>query len=382
MYTAKTGGCKGVRGLDSTTIVNIPYRNDETAVYVGKFHYKKMSENARYYPSIMKIYDKKWCKRPPKVVVFDLDETIGSFTDLYLIWKTIFTKQIYCGDSDRTTTQKIFNELLDLYPEFLRYGILHILEFIKTKIQTGESHRIYLYTNNQCDFSIWTKMSCPNPTEWVEMIIIYLNIKLDAKETIFAKPICAFKINNRVVEPLRETTNKTHRDFLKCSILPKTTEICFIDDSYHDKMKHNKVYYIQPPPYVNSLNRDDIISRFVHSKLHSRLRQSFSRVNHAEPVDVHLMRLLNGISVEPYDSRPPSVLIPRDDFGTHHPHPTPPREAIFTNARDAETFKKLMYYIKEFFCMTTQCTNTRRKYFRIGKFTRKKYRKRCASENI
>jgi hypothetical protein len=315
----------------------------DTKVYKSsKFKYNKIPENIRYVPTITQVYDKQMQRQPPKVVVFDLDETIGCFTDLYLIWKTIFTKDIYRGNDDRTTTQKIFNDLLDLYPEFLRYGILHILEFIKTKIQTGESHRIYLYTNNQCDFSVWTKMALPNPTEWVEMIIVYLNMKLNAKDTIFAKPICAFKINNQIIEPLRKNTSKTHFDFLKCSILPKTTEICFIDNTFYDKMCHDKVYYIQPPPYIHSLKQSDIINRFVHSALHSQLVQT---------VEYQYNTFLKEF---------PSVQC---------------ASPLNINNVNHETYMKMMYYIKEFFCMTTQILHTRKRNIRIGKFSRKKYNK-------
>ena len=59
-------------------------------------------------------------QRSTKVVVFDLDETLGSFADLYILWGGI--KQTW---SDCDT----FYELLELYPEFLRYGILTILEY-------------------------------------------------------------------------------------------------------------------------------------------------------------------------------------------------------------------------------------------------------------
>lgn len=322
----------------------------EIKVYKGKFRYSRIPEHARYSPpSITKIYDKQW-RSPsrPKVVAFDLDETIGSFTDLYLIWKTIFTKELYTGAVDRNTIQKIFNDLLDLYPEFLRYGILHILEFIKTKIQRGESHRIYLYTNNQCDYSVEAHVVCPNPTEWVEMIIIYLNVKLGVKETIFAKPICAFKINNRIIEPLRETTNKTHRDFLKCSILPKTTEICFIDNTYYPKMCHDKVYYIQPPPYVHSLSRNDMIDRFVKSSFHKQLIRQFgySKFSGEETYAESLPKI---------DNLP-----------------------IFARNTMTPENLDLLYYIKEFFCMTTQVEHTRRHKTRIGRFTRKRFRKKVS----
>ena len=43
--------------------------------------------------------------------------------------------------------------------------------------------------------------------------------------------------------------------------MPKTTEICFIDDLYHHGMNHSKIYYIQPMKYTHRLNKSEIIDR-------------------------------------------------------------------------------------------------------------------------
>jgi hypothetical protein len=322
----------------------------DVQVYRGRHYSSLLTNSLKSHSNIQKIYDAKTRPRSPKAVVFDLDETIGSFSELYLLWTAIFTQGIYDEIPDPKITQGIFNELLELYPEFLRYGILHILDFIRTKIQTGESHRIFLYTNNQCDFTVCTgtrPAEQPSPTEWVEMIIVYLNWKIRASDTIFAKPICAFKINNRIIEPLRETTSKTHRDFLKCAILPKHTEICFIDDSYHSRMVNNKIYYIQPPPYYHHLKQRDIIDRFVASPLHDKLIKATKREI-------------------PFSF----AAIPRQII---HPGIAPNGEHS-KNTGEKETFHTLMYYIKEFFCITVRDIHTRKKRFRIGKFTRKNRR--------
>jgi hypothetical protein len=333
--------------------------------------------------SITKIYDASSRPPVPKVVVFDLDETIGSFADLYLLWTAIFTQGIYKGTPDTSTIQSIFNELLDLYPEFLRYGILHILDFIRTKIQNGESHRIFLYTNNQCDFVACPESRVdgqPSPTEWVEMIIVYLNWKIQASDTIFAKPVCAFKINDRIIEPLRETTSKTHRDFLKCTILPKNTEICFMDDSYHSRMVHNKVYYIQPPPYIHTLTQSDIIERFVNSDLHSKLIRTTKRnapytfsfptpSMPTSPPDCArtLQRGTRGGDCAIHEMRQPEHVV--DCVRTPECNRGACGGGIHKDAYD-----KMLYYIKEFFCITTRAIHSRRKYVRIGKFTRKNRR--------
>ena len=74
-----------------------------------------------------KYYNKKRKNQFLKVLVFDLDETIGDFKDLELLWNTI---QHYSSNKNNFN---LFKELLDLYPEFLRFGIISILEFLYQK---------------------------------------------------------------------------------------------------------------------------------------------------------------------------------------------------------------------------------------------------------
>ena len=346
-------GARGINGEDLSSTVIVPNHSlpevtkpQNVRVYKGShYHSHRLSKHPKYIPNLTKVYDVKWHPFIPKVVAFDLDETIGSFADLYLIWTAIFNTGIYTGPTDAKITQSIFNELLDLYPEFLRYGILHILDFIRTKIQNGESHCIYLYTNNQCNFAASPDSRDelqPSPTEWVEMIIIYLNMKIGATNTIFAKPICAFKIGSRIIEPLRTTRNKIHSDFLKCAVLPKNTEICFVDDTYHSQMAHNKVYYIQPPPYIHELTQCAIIDRFMVSTLYAKLNTSQYVTKGFERMFVP--RACDGVSGRP----------------------------LSKNDNNKEVYDKMMYYIKEFFCISAKTHPTRRRRVRIGKFTRKK----------
>ena len=55
------------------------------------------------------------------IFVLDLDETIGHFTDLYILWIGI-TK--FLNISNNINKQKLFNNILDLYPEFLFINII------------------------------------------------------------------------------------------------------------------------------------------------------------------------------------------------------------------------------------------------------------------
>ena len=54
-----------------------------------------------------------------KIVVFDVDETLGYFSKLGKIWKMIESKN---------QNQDTFDNLLDLFPEFVRPHMLTILK--------------------------------------------------------------------------------------------------------------------------------------------------------------------------------------------------------------------------------------------------------------
>jgi len=202
-------------------------------LYSGKYHFEHLYESS------------KRCKT--KAFVFDLDETIGSFGDLYRLW---------CRLDAEKQTYETFRSVLSMYPEFLRYGILTILSYIGKKHQQGECTNVYLYTNNQCGFQ-----------NWVAYIIRYLDERIGTYErigtgTLFAKPICAFQIGGKRLEPCRSGHDKTYDDFIRCSMLPTTVEVCFIDDVAYQYMMHDKVYFIQPPPYQHGLSNTEIQDRW------------------------------------------------------------------------------------------------------------------------
>lgn len=178
----------------------------------------------------------------PKIIVFDLDETLGYFQELCIFIDAIefiFKTKI---------PQHEFNEILDLFPEFLRPDILHILDFIKLK-KRKTNCKLMIYTNNQ------------RSKEWVIRIKNYFDYKLNEK--LFDHIIGAFKINGRHLELCRTSHNKTYSDFIKCTRLTKETKICFIDDQMHEGMKHEKVYYVKVKPYVYMLDFKEMIDRYL-----------------------------------------------------------------------------------------------------------------------
>lgn len=282
--------------------------------------------------------------KPKKVIVLDLDETIGSFSDLYLLWSTIYeyiyfmNKYIFSDDTIQRSQENIrmieFNLLLDLYPEFFRHGILHILEFIYNKKKQGLC-KVYLYTNNQIVFD----SEC-SPTKWVSKIVDYLTNKICDSIPLFDQLICAFKINRKIIEIKRTTKTKTYSDFIKCTVLPKTTEICFIDDSFFPGMACEKVYYIQPKRYTHYLNKDVIITRLIKSKLIEQI---------------------------PIEYRPGLEIALYDSFG----NPDKPMITKCQIEHDIAISRKLMYYINEFFYLTTKKSKTRR----LRKYSKSRTRK-------
>lgn len=262
-----------------------------------------------------------------KVIVFDLDETLGSFNELISIWISLEKiKELYNLPID--LSQDFFNKLLDLYPEFLRYGILTIFEFLQYKKNTDSCYKIYIYTNN-----------IYSPT-FPKYIKNYFHYKLNSNDLI-DQVISAFKINNVIIEPMRTQNDKIHSDFIRCSCLPRNTEICFVDDSYYDDMIHKKIYYIQPKKYFHGLSYSQILNRFL----------VFDSAFHTKDID----NIANIIS---------STMQIRG--GHEKPKSSSDMEI------DIIVSQKLMYHIKEFFYLTTRKSKTKKCNLSLGRFTRKK----------
>lgn len=183
-------------------------------------------------------------------VVFDLDETIGYFTQLYTIWETI--KRV-CYTLDETMYQEIFNIILDIFEDYLRPFIMTIFKYLKNKKITNRNVVVMIYTNNS------------GPKEWTLMIKEYIHKKLNFE--LFDNIICAFKVDGKIVEPLRTTHRKTYSDLLRCTSIPKTTQIFFIDDQYHEKMTHENIYYIKIKPFRFHYSFPNIIAKLKEPKI-------------------------------------------------------------------------------------------------------------------
>jgi hypothetical protein len=187
-----------------------------------------------------------------KIVVFDLDETLGYFMELGMFWDAL-KAYIKHKQIKQSTDQKLFNMILDLYPEFLRPNIIIILNYLKKKKEKNHCDKLMIYTNNQ------------GPIEWANFIMKYFEEKINYK--IFDQIIAAFKVQGKRVELCRTTHMKTHSDLIKCTKLPEETQICFLDDVFYPDMSNEKIYYINVKPYTHDLDFNEMISRFLNSDI-------------------------------------------------------------------------------------------------------------------
>jgi len=192
-----------------------------------------------------------------KIVVFDLDETLGYFVLFGVFWDCLIRFLIEYDNSNEELTQSEFNNILDLYPEFLRPNIINILTYLKHKKKSNCCHGMMIYTNNQA------------PKIWANYIISYFESKINFK--LFDQIISAFKINGKQLEFCRTTHDKTYNDLVKCTKIPKHSEICFLDDSYYPEMTNDKVFYINIKPYIHDLKFDTILHRFMNSSHYNKL---------------------------------------------------------------------------------------------------------------
>jgi len=185
-----------------------------------------------------------------KIIVFDLDETIGYFTEYGIFWNCLSN---YLITKDKPNlTQYDFDNALDLFNEFLRPNMINILNYLKKMRLSKCFQKMYIYTNNQA------------PLEWANHIVTYFEDKIKYK--LFDQIVSAFKVNGKIVEIGRTSQNKSYKDFIKCTRIPINSEICFLDDSFYPDMVHNNIYYINVIPYLYDLNFDYMIEKFKESE--------------------------------------------------------------------------------------------------------------------
>ncbi len=204
-----------------------------------------------------------------KVVVFDVDETLGNFAQF-----SIFAHVLDDYFNSPDITYQYFNDLVDLYPEIIRPNMVRILDYIRKKKTAGLCRKVIIYTNNM------------GPDKWVTHIRRYFEHKLKeitlASQTqsskgllivppLFDRLIPGYKPEQAVLNdggyPQRTTNDKTMNDLIYCSRLPAEIEVCFLDDLYHSQMADERVYYIKLQPYYSYISMETFVLRFLNSAL-------------------------------------------------------------------------------------------------------------------
>ena len=152
-----------------------------------------------------------------KLVVFDMDETIGAFTAL--------SKEMLELTQYRMHNYAMFKHLLELNPFFVRPGMLHILHMMVACRKLMKDVKLVLYTNNP---------SAP----WIQFVVEYLESQVRHKP-LFCK----------IIDGNRPSLDKCVADVLKATKAPKKSRIFFIDDQMHRNMVSTQVFYYQIPIY-------------------------------------------------------------------------------------------------------------------------------------
>jgi len=215
----------------------------------------------------------------PKVVVFDVDETLGYFTQF-----SIFVHVLEEYFNKPGIMYRYFDDLVDLYPEIIRPNMVRILDYIRKKKTAHVCSKVMIYTNNA------------GPDKWVGHIRQYFENKLRTFATssssfdtknglaivppLFDHTIGGFKPNQErtltSTYPQRTTSHKTVKEFIRCGRLPSDIEICFLDDIEHPKMVDERVYYIKLQAYHSYIPFEMFVVRFLNSALY---RDVFDKFN-------------------------------------------------------------------------------------------------------
>jgi hypothetical protein len=268
-----------------------------------------------------------------KLVVFDLDETLGYFVEFGIFWDSLCLYLL--KNNKEEPTQEEFNDILDLYPEFLRPNIINILKYLKEKKLKKICDKIMIYTNNQ------------GPRKWVNHIISFFETKLDYK--LFDQLIAAFKVNGKRIEMCRSSHDKSHKDLIRCTKIPVNAEICFLDDNYFPGMANKNIYYINIKPYLHDLQFEEIYKRFLNSKIGEKILQN----NHDKTSQNEAFILFMNKNIKMYNFQVIEKI---------------PNE----NEIDKILTKKIMYHLELFFNKTNK-NKTRKYYTTIKNKTRKIY---------
>ena len=186
------------------------------------------------------------------VVVFDLDQTIGYFTQF-----AIFMEGLESYIKRKLKREELF-KLFDLYPQVFRPKIMELFKYLEKIKKKNKWLKVMIYTNNN------------GPKSWTYDIKHYIEKKLNYK--LFDKIITAWKVNGKIYEKCRSGHEKSYKDLKKCAkFIKKQDKIYFLDDQPHPYMKHENVTYNHLTGYKYDILFEKMCDKFYKSKLKSIL---------------------------------------------------------------------------------------------------------------
>jgi hypothetical protein len=181
------------------------------------------------------------------VFVFDLDKTIGYFTQVAIFIEGV---EDYIG---RKLKKQEMYKIFDLYPEIFRPDTMSIFNYLKKIKQKTKTTKVIIFTNN-----------C-GPKSWVYDIKKYIEKKIKYK--LFDRTIAAWKVNGKVYEKCRTSHEKKYSDLLKCGNLKKSDKIIFLDDMVHDYMINKNVVILHLKAYKHDILFTKMCKIFLKSNI-------------------------------------------------------------------------------------------------------------------
>tara|TARA_B100000963_G_scaffold76770_1_gene64801 strand:+ start:85 stop:879 length:795 start_codon:yes stop_codon:yes gene_type:complete len=182
------------------------------------------------------------------VIVFDLDQTIGYFTQF-----AIFMEGLESYIKRKLKRDELF-KLFDLYPQVFRPKMMELFKYLERIKKKNKWLKVMIYTNNN------------GPKSWTYDIKHYIEKKLNYK--LFDKIITAWKVNGKIYEKCRSGHEKSYKDLKNCAkFIKKQDKIYFLDDQPHPYMKHENITYNHLTGYKYDILFEKMCNSFLKSKL-------------------------------------------------------------------------------------------------------------------
>jgi len=194
---------------------------------------------------------------PKKYIVFDLDETLGTFVQLGVF------KDVLETTFKTALTQHAFNELCQAFIKYFRPNIMQLLKTIQEYKKKYSNIYLIIYTNNI------------GPKSWTIQIKTFLEEAIQ-EPGLFDDIIGGYiDMYNQRSELCRTTMAKLPADIRRCIGSPQNAKYLFFDDQYHPEMIHHNVTYIKSKPYKYEYTYREMIQQFLQTGLANYLLQHY-----------------------------------------------------------------------------------------------------------